>query len=120
MAKTGVYAKNGCFGVDLNRNFDIKWMCKFSIFGELRREFFIFNLASGSSSNPCSEVYAGTHGGSEYEVDRLKRYLNSKISKWVVYFGLHSYGGYWLTPFSYSLNHIVENFNSSVIYSSMI
>ena len=100
MAKTGVFAKNGCFGVDLNRNFDMQWM------------------SSGSSSNPCSEVYAGPHGGSEYEVDRLKRYLNSKISKWQIYFGLHSYGGYWLTPFSYSLNHIVENFNSSVLFIS--
>jgi hypothetical protein len=36
MAKTGVYAKNGCFGVDLNRNFDIKWMCKFFLERKMR------------------------------------------------------------------------------------
>ena len=48
--------------------------------------------ASGSSANPCSEVYAGSAPSSEYEVTRLKLYLKSKSSKWVVYFGLHSYG----------------------------
>ena len=46
MRYSGRLSGHNCYGVDLNRNFDHKWM------------------VSGSSGNPCSETYAGPYPGS--------------------------------------------------------
>ncbi len=71
-----------CIGVDLNRNNGIKWM------------------ASDSSSNPCSEVYAGAKPDSEPETKAFHRGvfgLNGVAhGKAVGYINIHSYGNAWL------------------------
>lgn len=84
-----------CNGVDLNRNFDYKWM------------------VSGASANPCSDVFAGPYAGSEPEVKSLMKYIMSKSPKWVSHISLHSYGAMWLSPFSYAKNRIQDNFEET-------
>ncbi len=74
-----------------------------------------FNFeASGSSSNPCSDIFAGVLPASEAETKAVTKYIIDKTPRWVAYFGLHSYGQYWLTPFSYSIRQIPENFKETV------
>ncbi len=68
------------------------------------------NKVSGASANPCSEIYAGPHPSSESEVKAVMNYIMSQSPRWLSYISLHSYGGIWLAPFSYSRNHIHENF----------
>jgi hypothetical protein len=51
---------------------------------------------------------------SEAEIKAVSNYLLDKVPKWEIYFGLHSYGQYWLTPFSYSIKQIPENFKETV------
>lgn len=77
-------ANSQCVGTDLNRNFDFKW------------------LMGGSSSNPCSDVYAGSSGSSEIETKNVIKALAAKSGDWVAYFSFHSYGQYILSPFGHS------------------
>ncbi len=70
---------------------------------------------SGSSANPCSEVYSGQYAGSEPETKALTEYIMSKSKRWISYISLHSYGGVWLSPYSYSKHHMQENFEDTVI-----
>lgn len=86
----------GCVGVDLNRNFDVEWM------------------VSGSSSRPCSEIYAGMGPHSESEIEALTNYVRAKSPLWNTYIALHSYGQFWLAPYSYTNKKIPDNFYESV------
>ena len=65
----------GCFGVDLNRNFDVAWGTR------------------GSSDNPCSDSYHGVAPESEPEIKALKAATDDayKFSRPVAYVGLHTY-----------------------------
>ena len=74
---------------------------------------------SGASANPCSEIHAGPHAGSEPEVSAVMKYVMSKSPRWVSYISLHSYGAIWLSPFSYSKNHIQDNFEETC-YKAMV
>ncbi|KAJ8896843.1 hypothetical protein PR048_002189 [Dryococelus australis] len=47
----------------------------------------------GSSSDPCSEIYAGPKPFSEYETTYLANYLWRNKAKIKMYLALHSYGG---------------------------
>ncbi|CAL4161949.1 unnamed protein product, partial [Meganyctiphanes norvegica] len=73
----------GCPGVDLNRNFNIKW------------------ATTGSSSYHCSEIYHGTKAFSEKETKAIKK-LFKKIKNTKLYLSLHSYGQIILHPWGYT------------------
>lgn len=62
-----------CFGADPNRNWD-------NHFNE-----------GGTSTNPCSDLFAGTAPFSEPEVKQLSDYLKS-IPQLSAYFSFHAYG----------------------------
>ncbi|XP_074644948.1 carboxypeptidase B-like [Tubulanus polymorphus] len=75
-----------CVGADPNRNFDIN-------FG-----------GTGTSGDPCSDIYRGPHAFSEPCALNLARFLlqlknnNSKIK---AYMSLHAYSQMWFTPYAY-------------------
>lgn len=60
---------DGCatssYGVDLNRNFDFEWGC-----------------CGGSSTDPCSETYRGSAGGSEPETLAVQAYMLGLFDDW--------------------------------------
>ncbi|XP_022091251.1 carboxypeptidase B-like [Acanthaster planci] len=74
-----------CKGINLNRNYGYQW------------------AGSGSSSNPCSEVYFGDYPYSSYEIKSVKNWLlNLKKSQtFMIHVDVHSYGQYWVYPYSY-------------------
>ncbi|TKR60303.1 hypothetical protein L596_027568 [Steinernema carpocapsae] len=74
----------GCFGADLNRNFDFKFMM------------------AGSSSNPCSESFAGTHAFSEPETKNLANFLASRRNSVAAYFDIHCFGELFMFPYGYA------------------
>jgi hypothetical protein len=76
---------SSCIGTDLNRNFGFQWM------------------TGGSSSNPCSDTYAGKSADSELETKSLENYLLSKTN-WESYITIHTFGNWWFTPWSYTPN----------------
>lgn len=78
-----------CWGVDANRNFDID-----------------FNTL-GVSSNPCSDIYPGTHAFSEPETGYVRDILHEHLSRMEVYQNVHSYGNYVL--FAYGNASLPEN-----------
>ncbi|MFH0945760.1 MAG: M14 family metallopeptidase, partial [Planctomycetota bacterium] len=83
----GMWRKNrrpgGCTGVDLNRNWPTAWGYD----------------NSGSSPDPCSDVYRGPAAGSEPEVAALNSFMTgmSFRTAWSV----HSYGEWLVAPYGY-------------------
>jgi len=75
---------SSCVGVDLNRNSGYQWM------------------TGGSSSNPCSDTYAGPSADSELEIQHLQRHINLYKGDWATYLTLHSYGQWWFTTWGYT------------------
>ncbi|KZS08436.1 Carboxypeptidase B [Daphnia magna] len=73
-----------CLGVDPNRNFDFKWG------------------GSGSSSNPCSQVFKGSKAFSEVETLAYSKFIISKSKQIKLYLTLHSYGQKLLIPWGYN------------------
>ncbi|KRY39864.1 Carboxypeptidase A2 [Trichinella spiralis] len=85
-----------CIGVDLNRNFDMD-------FG-----------GSGSSSNPCSNVYHGKYSFSEPETRAVMRYLSKMQDKIKACISLHSFGQLWLMPYGNKQGHYPTNYREMV------
>jgi carboxypeptidase A2 len=62
---------------------------------------------SGSSSDKCSEIYAGPSPFSEPSCDVISKYateLNADGSM-VAYVTLHSYGQLWMCPYGWTSQH---------------
>ncbi|CAF1592224.1 unnamed protein product [Adineta ricciae] len=86
-----------CYGVDLNRNFPYQW-----------------NSTYGASSHPCSHSYRGISPASESEVESVVNFLRrQRLShpKFYAYFNLHSYGRFWLLPWTYTMLERVTNYD---------
>nr|CAH0103526.1 unnamed protein product [Daphnia galeata] len=83
--KTRIVNKNStCIGVDVNRNFLVG-------FG-----------GSGSSSDPCSEIYHGVAAFSERESSALRDLIASDNGNVKTAFSIHSYGQLWASPYGYT------------------
>ncbi|XP_078266014.1 carboxypeptidase B-like [Rhinoraja longicauda] len=74
---------SNCVGTDPNRNFDAKW------------------CTSGSSRDPCSNVYCGPHVESEKEVKAVADFIRNHSSIIKAYLTIHSYSQLLLYPYSY-------------------
>ena len=72
-----------CFGADPNRNWD-------NHFNE-----------GGSSSNPCSDLFAGSAPFSEVETRQLSDYLKT-VPRLTGYFAFHAYGQMMMTPYGWT------------------
>jgi len=72
-----------CIGVDNNRNWDFKW------------------LNGGSSTNPCSETFAGPSPFSEPEETHLANYINAHGNV-VGYIDFHAAAYLFLNPYGYT------------------
>lgn len=84
----GMWRKNrkdngGCYGVDLNRNYNYGW-----------------GINSGSSNDPCSETYRGMSAGSEPETQAIKTFIEAFRPK--ISFSMHSVAGRYLNPYGYN------------------
>jgi carboxypeptidase A2 len=77
-----------CYGVDLNRNHEHNW-------GQ-----------EGVSTNPCSDIYCGTGGASEPEVQNLQNEIARvhALNEILVLMTFHSYGYYWMHPWGNTIN----------------
>jgi len=73
---------SSCRGSDPNRNFDVAWG------------------TSGTSTNPCSDVFAGARAFSEPETAALRNFVLSKRNI-KMYLTFHSYGQMILYPWGY-------------------
>jgi carboxypeptidase T len=73
----------GCFGVDLNRNYNYGW-----------------GFNNGSSGDPCSDTYRGPSAGSEPETQAVKNLLAFAQPK--IGFSVHSEAGRYLNPYGYN------------------
>lgn len=82
----------GCVGVDANRNFGYRWM------------------EGGSSSNPCSDIYAGPTSFSEPETRAIRDFLVENKDQLKVYLSIHAYSQMWMLPWGFSQER-PENYN---------
>jgi murein tripeptide amidase MpaA len=82
---------DGSFGVDINRNYGYKWGYD----------------SIGSSSNTYSDDYRGNSSFSELETQAIKTL--SEQQKFVLEISYHSYGEYFLYPWSYRYKYTPEN-----------
>jgi len=76
--------ETGCYGTDLNRNYDDMW-----------------DSGIGTSTNPCSDVYRGTAAASEPEIRATTRYF----AEHAPIFGaidIHAYSQLILSPLGWS------------------
>lgn len=76
-----------CVGTDLNRNFDIKWE---------------------TSSDVCSEIYAGAKPFSSPESKALAIFM--KNNNIINYIDFHAYSQLWMSPYGYDCNKIAKDF----------
>ncbi|KAM9766988.1 carboxypeptidase O [Menidia menidia] len=74
---------HGCYGVDLNRNFDANW-------GTV-----------GVSSNCSSNTYCGSGAISEPEAQALTYFLGSRKEDFLCFLTIHSYGQLLLVPYGH-------------------
>lgn len=65
----------------------------------------------GASDIPCSEVYAGPGADSELETQAIENSLKAREGNWDVYFNVHSYGNWWLLPYSWSETIFPQDYN---------
>ena len=70
---------SSCIGTDLNRNYGFKW------------------LTGGSSTDPCSDTFAGPSADSELETKAVENYINLYRGQWASFLTIHSYGKWWFT-----------------------
>lgn len=89
-------AGNGCFGVDLNRNYSKGW-----------------GLNSGSSNDPCTEIYRGENPFSEPEAAAVANFL-AQIDPSIA-FTIHTYGDKFLSPWGY-----VDSLASYELYAEFV
>ncbi|KAI1285364.1 Carboxypeptidase B [Halotydeus destructor] len=73
-----------CRGADPNRNYKANW-------GK-----------DGSSGNPCSQTYAGTHYHSEAEILALTNKVSTIADRIRMFISLHSYSQIFLLPYGYT------------------
>ncbi|KAG8787405.1 hypothetical protein FRC12_015593 [Ceratobasidium sp. 428] len=77
-----------CYGRDINRNWPWKW-----------------DVAGGSSTDPCSETYRGSTAGDSPENKGLAAFINARANSAAgakLYIDWHSYGLYFMGPYGYS------------------
>lgn len=67
----------------------------------------------GSSDNPCSSSYRGTHPFSEIETRNVAKYLYKNRCHLLGYIGFHSYSQFWMTPWGYK-NEKPEHYKEMV------
>lgn len=79
----------------MNRNFDFHW------------------AESGSSTNPCSNLYAGESAFSEPEANAVNEFLNRPEYKKNVdgFITLHTYAQLWIHPFSHEVEYYPNDLN---------
>jgi predicted deacylase len=82
--KTRSGPRQGCYGVDPNRNWNFKWG------------------VAGSSSNPCSETYDGPAPNSEVEVQAITQFLGNHSKTIKSYFDIHTYSEDFMFPYGYA------------------
>ncbi|RXG71810.1 Carboxypeptidase B [Armadillidium vulgare] len=80
--QTNRFLPNRCRGIDLNRNWSLKW-------------------GVGASSNPCSDTYKGTDPFSEPETDGLRRAMEA-AGPLDLFITFHSYGQSILYPWGWT------------------
>uniref|UniRef100_A0A2A4J4T7 Peptidase M14 domain-containing protein n=1 Tax=Heliothis virescens TaxID=7102 RepID=A0A2A4J4T7_HELVI len=72
-----------CPGVDGNRNYDFAWN------------------TVGTSSHPCSDIYAGNRAFSEVETRVVRDILNEHLARIALYITVHSFGSMILYPWGH-------------------
>ncbi len=93
---------DGSFGIDLNRNYGYKW--GFDNYG--------------SSPAPGSDSYRGTNAFSEPETQAMKNL--SKNNNFILQISYHSYGEYFLYPWSYREWHTNNDNDFNAIASELV
>ncbi|VDM32388.1 unnamed protein product [Hydatigera taeniaeformis] len=86
-------AQSDCYGVDLNRNFPFKWGF------------------SGSSSNPCGEIFRGLSAADQAETQSVVKKLTSIANQTKLFITLHSYGQLILTPYGFQRGFHPANYD---------
>ncbi|CAH1634681.1 unnamed protein product [Spodoptera littoralis] len=91
-----------CPGVDGNRNFDFAWG------------------ATGTSSNPCSEIYRGNKAFSEVEIRAVRDIFQTYFNRMSMYISMHSFGSMILYPWGHNSSVSKYSFNLHLASSAMI
>ncbi len=87
-----VSASSSCRGTDINRNFAWRWS------------------ESGSSAQPCSDIYQGPAPGSEAETRALQQHMASVSGRCVCFCDVHSYFSSWTSVFGYAAGVYPPNY----------
>uniref|UniRef100_A0A8C5R1B5 Carboxypeptidase O n=1 Tax=Leptobrachium leishanense TaxID=445787 RepID=A0A8C5R1B5_9ANUR len=94
------YHNGTCYGVDLNRNFDVNW------------------CVEGSSTNCSSNAFCGDSPASEPETKALVNFVEKWKSDIICYLSIHSYSQLILTAYGYT-TELPKNYNETVKVAQM-
>ncbi|MEZ4655867.1 MAG: M14 family metallopeptidase, partial [Candidatus Eisenbacteria bacterium] len=102
----GMWRKNrkvnqgsSCRGVDLNRNYDFEW------------------VGTGSSTDPCSDVFRGPSPNSEQEIQALTNFIDAH--EFVCWQSYHSVAALVLFPWGYTSAHTPDDATFRVMAAEM-
>jgi len=87
-----------CLGTDINRNYGFRWG------------------GAGASTSPCAETYRGSAAWSSPEAAAERNWLSPHLNQGRVdvYFDIHSYGGYFLSPWGFTGTQAPPHYNQMV------
>ncbi|GAA29142.2 carboxypeptidase O [Clonorchis sinensis] len=92
-----------CVGVDLNRNFPLKW-----------------GYGDGTSPRACDDIYRGDGPASELESQALINKLTELKDQIVLYLNLHSFGQFILTPYGFARYRYPGNYNNMINLGELV
>ncbi|MEZ4653525.1 MAG: M14 family zinc carboxypeptidase [Candidatus Eisenbacteria bacterium] len=90
---------SSCRGVDLNRNYDFEW------------------VGTGSSTDPCSDVFRGPSPNSEQEIQALTNFIDAH--EFVCWQSYHSVAALVLFPWGYTSAHTPDDATFRVMAAEM-
>jgi len=88
-----------CRGVDLNRNFDFRFA---EVHFTVNHIIIHPDVQTGTSYNPCSEIFHGAGAFSEPESQAVRdAIINSNLrGRLVAFINMHAYSQLWIYPVS--------------------
>ena len=75
-------------------------------------------IGTGTSNNPCSDIYRGPYAFSEPETEALSKFLTklSKENNLVSYYDIHAFSQLWMENFGYAENTFPEDYDELVCH----
>lgn len=82
----------------------------------MSQNFIDFHIEEGTSTDPCSDEFAGLKPFSEIEIANMRDWMLANKNSLGAYINLHSYSEEWLLLYAYAKGAYPSDYNELVIH----